>query len=361
VRLIIQPESGILPMLKSIRKAKKSVKVLIFRFDLAEVERELIDAAKRGVFVQSLIAFTNHGGEKSLRDLETRFLANGITVARTSGNLVRYHGKMMIVDNKELHVMGFNFTHLDVDHSRSFSVITGARELVKEADALFEADCKRQDYEGRSRKFIVSPENSRKRLAEFLKGAKKSIDVYDPKVTDGEMIKILEERASAGVKVRLIGKTAKCSLPNRELQIRLHARTIVRDQSHVFSGSQSLRKLELDSRREIGIIFRDSKTAKKITNLFDDDWSKAKRRAEPLQHVEPAKAAKKVAKAVAKKLPMKPVVEQVVKAVQKRYAGSKVDPKKLQKTVESSVKNAIESSVQSATKAAVKEMVEEVA
>ena len=361
MRLIIQPVAGISPLLKSIRKAKKSIKVLIFRFDLAEVERELIDAAKRGVFVQALIAFTNRGGEKTLRDLEMRFLSNGITVARTSGDLVRYHGKMMIVDGKELHVMGHNFTHLDVDHSRSFSVVTGSRELLQEADVLFEADCKRQEYEGRSRRFVVSPANSRKRLAEFLKGAKKSIDIYDPKVSDGEMIKILEERARDGVTVRILGETSKCSLPSREMQIRLHARTIVRDQLEVFTGSQSLRKLELDSRREIGIIFRDAKVAKKITALFDDDWKDAKRRAEAAPHIEPAKAAKKVAKSVAKRLPVKPVVSEVVKAVQKKHANSKIDSKQLEKTVENSLKKIVQDTVQKTTKEVVKEMAEEVA
>jgi phosphatidylserine/phosphatidylglycerophosphate/cardiolipin synthase-like enzyme len=361
VRLIIQPDAGISPLLKSIQKAKKSVKILIFRFDVAEIERALVDAVKRGVFVQALIAFTNRGGEKTLRDLEMRFLSSGITVARTSGDLVRYHGKMMIVDGKELHIMGFNFTHIDIDHSRSFAAITRGRELLREAEALFEADCKRQEYEGRSRKFIVSPANARKHLADFLKGAKKSLDIYDPKISDAAMLKILEERARDGVKVRVIGKTVRCSLPSRELQIRLHARTIIRDETDVFLGSQSLKKLELDSRREIGVIFRDLKIAKKIASLFDDDWSKAKKRTEPVQHIAAGKAAKKVAKAVAKKLPVKPVVEQVVKAVHKKNGNRKLDSKQMEKAVQASLKKIVQETVQDTTRQVVQDMVEEIA
>jgi cardiolipin synthase A/B len=361
VRLIIQPDAGISPLLKSIHKAKKSVKILIFRFDVAEIERALVDAVKRGVFVHALIAFTNRGGEKTLRDLEMRFLSSGITVARTSGDLVRYHGKMMIVDGKELHIMGFNFTHIDIDHSRSFAIVTRGRELIREAEVLFEADSKRQDYEGRSRKFIVSPANARKHLADFLKGARKSLDIYDPKISDTGMVKILEERAREGVKIRVIGKTVRCSLPSRDLQIRLHARTIVRDETYVFIGSQSLKKLELDSRREIGVIFRDAKVAKKIASLFDDDWSKAKKRDEPAQHIAPTKAAKKVAKAVAKKLPVKPVVEQVVKAVHKKNGNRKLGSKQIQKAVESSLKKIVQETVQDTTKQVVQDMVEEIA
>jgi hypothetical protein len=37
---------------------------------------------------------------------------------------VRYHGKMMIVDRKEVYILGFNFTHLDIDRSRSFGIVT---------------------------------------------------------------------------------------------------------------------------------------------------------------------------------------------------------------------------------------------
>jgi hypothetical protein len=38
---------------------------------------------------------------------------------------------------------------------------------------------------------------------------------------------------------------------------RLHVRAIVRDGRRAFVGSQSLRKVELDERREVGIIIRD--------------------------------------------------------------------------------------------------------
>ena len=48
---------------KAIEKAKKSVEIVIFRFDRIEIERALEDAVKRGVFVHALIAYTNRGGK----------------------------------------------------------------------------------------------------------------------------------------------------------------------------------------------------------------------------------------------------------------------------------------------------------
>jgi len=173
VKLLIQPGDGVERLVKGIRKAKKSVEIMIFRFDRPEIERALIDAVERGLFVHALIAFTNRGGEEVLRKLEMRFLESGITVARTAGDLVRYHGKMLVVDRKELYVLSFNFTHLDIDRSRGFGIITRNQKLVAEAVKLFEADTKRQSYTAGYNKFLISPVNARKELARFIKGAKK--------------------------------------------------------------------------------------------------------------------------------------------------------------------------------------------
>src|SRR3981189_1402618 len=158
LKLLIQPGDGVSRLLKGIKKAKKSVEIVIFRFDQDEVERALVEAAGKGVFVHALIAFTNRGGEEHLRRLETHLLAKGVSVARTAGDLVRYHGKMMLVDRKELYLLAFNFTHLDMDHSRSFGIITRNLKLVQEAGKIFDAETNRPNYSAGYSKFLVSPE-----------------------------------------------------------------------------------------------------------------------------------------------------------------------------------------------------------
>src|SRR5919201_4226485 len=115
MKLIVQPDAGVSPIVKAIKRARRTIDVLIFRLDRHQVTRALEAAVERGVTVRALIANTNRGGEKSLRKLELRLLASGISVSRTAEDLVRYHGKMIIVDNHVLHVYGFNFTALDID------------------------------------------------------------------------------------------------------------------------------------------------------------------------------------------------------------------------------------------------------
>ncbi len=280
IQLLTQPGDGSAPVVKAINGARKSVEVLIFRFDQREIERALANAVQRGVAVHALVAHTNRAGEMNLRQLETRLLGYGVTVARTADDLVRYHGKLMIIDRRELHLLCFNMTHLDIERSRSFGAITRKRDLVREAIRLFEADVTRHPYEAGNSLFVVSPVNARKQLAGFLKAAKKQILIYDPEVSDREMLAILEERAKAGVEVRIIGKVSRkgTRLTGRKLAIRLHTRTIVRDGKAVFLGSQSLRALELDARREVGIVFQDPKAAGEVLRVFEEDWADANRR-----------------------------------------------------------------------------------
>ena len=71
---------------------------MIFRFDLDSIEKALTDGVGRGVTVRALIAHTNRGGESKLRKLESRLLKAGVTLSRTADDMVRYHGKLLIVD-----------------------------------------------------------------------------------------------------------------------------------------------------------------------------------------------------------------------------------------------------------------------
>lgn len=275
MKLIVQPDDGITPVVRAIRQAKRSIEIVIFRFDRAEIEQALEAAVGRGVVVRTLIAHTNKGGEARLRKLEQKLLEAGVTVARTADDLVRYHGKLLIVDRDLLHVYGFNLTRLDIEKSRSFGIITKNRALVQEAVRLFEADASRQPFRPRFRDLVVSPENARDRLAAFIRKAQRELKIYDPKVADSAMIRLLQERARAGVTVRVIGKLGQAGSGLAVAKYpakRLHVRMIVRDGRRAFVGSQSLRRLELDERREVGVIVRDAKVIKQMSDIFEADW-----------------------------------------------------------------------------------------
>jgi cardiolipin synthase A/B len=358
LRLLVQPDDGTAPIVSAIKSAKKSIEIVIFRFDRKEIETALKAAVGRGVFVHALIAYANRGGEQHLRQLELRFLDEGITVARTADDLVRYHDKMLLVDRSVLYVLSFNYTGLDMEHSRGFGIVTRNRKFIHEAIKLFEADTKRKPYKPGLDTFLVSPINARKHLAEFIRKAKKELLIYDPKISDFEMARILSERQKSGVEIRIIGRLGKRTdgLRAEKLpKIRLHTRTIVRDRKQAFIGSQSLRKLELDSRRELGLIVQDAKVVKGIIETFESDWSGTEGSKSPTEQPMVKmneKELKKTARVIAKELPqvatsVKKVVRRIVaQAGQEAFQDDKM-------------KNTMKKAVKKAVKEAVREVVED--
>jgi len=343
LKLIVQPGDGTAPLIQAIKSAKKCVEIVIFRLDQKDIEQALEDAASRGVAVNALITYTNRGGEGRLRKLEQRFLAKGITVSRTANDLVRYHGKMMLVDRKELFVLSYNFTHMDIERSRSFGIVTKNTELVREAGSLFDSDVKRVEYKAKSKKFIVSPVNSRELLSAFIKGAKKQLLIYDIKISDRGIIRLLQDRIKAGVEVRILGGAcADRKLPLRKLdRLRLHTRGIVRDGKSLFLGSQSLRKLELDARREIGVMVQGGKIVSAFTAVFEDDWKAAEKKEDmKANSKQEAAQIKQVAEAAVESMPLAPVVEHVMEALREQVE-VKVPKKAVKKHMKTALKKAV--------------------
>jgi cardiolipin synthase A/B len=178
-------------------------------------------------------------------------------------------------------VLGFNFTSNDLK-SRSFGVRTKNPKVLRDVLALFAADATRKTFKPTAPDLVVSPVNARARLTRFLRKARTSLDIYDPAVTDDGMIQVMKELAERGVTIRILGKLEKkwqgTHFDARAFRgRRLHVRAIIRDGRRAFIGSQSLRKLELDERREVGLIIGEAAIVKEMERVFETDWKQAKR------------------------------------------------------------------------------------
>jgi cardiolipin synthase A/B len=295
VKLIVQPQSGFEPLIQAIKRAKRTIDLTIFRLDRKEVSDALAAAVQRGVKVRALVAHTNRGGEAHLRKLEQQLLALGLMVSRTAGDLVKYHGKFMVIDDT-LHVLGFNLTKSDASR-RSFALQSRDRRAVRDALSLFECDVTKQVYSGaKTSPLVVSPETSRTALMQFIRGARKALLIYDSRLEDQELSKLLMQKAAGGVSVRVIGKAPRLADPVavRALKpVKLHVRAIVRDGTRAFVGSQSLRPLELDRRREVGLIVSNPSIARQMIAVFEEDWEMSATKKNDARAVEDSGAPSK--------------------------------------------------------------------
>ena len=350
MKLLIQPEHGVGSLIKEIDGAKKTIEIAIFRFDHADIQRALERAVDRGVSVHALIANINHGEEKNLRKLEMDLLPAGVEVSRTADDLRRHHYKFMIVDRRVLYVLTFNYTHLDVEHSRSFGLVIDDPEAVEEAVRLFYADVRRQPYKPELKSFVVSPINARQQLSHFIKGAEKQLLIYDPEISDREMIRLLRDRARDGVEIRIIGRVVKPSDEfdaGRLMRMRFHTRAILRDRREAFLGSQSLHESELDKRRELGMIVRDHDIVHSLVKVFESDWAglAPARESSGKETAEGAKVVKKAVKAIVRELPLAPIVQEALEHAVGEIPDFKLRGNQLRRNLTEAVKEAVEDAV----------------
>jgi len=350
MKLLIQPEHGVGSLIKEIDGARKSIEIAIFRFDHVDIERALERAVDRGVSVHALIANTNHGEEKNLRKLEMDLLPLGVEVSRTADDLRRHHYKFMIVDRRVLHLLTFNYTHLDVEHSRSFGLVIDDPDAVEEAARLFYADVRRQTYKPKLKSFVVSPINAREQLSHFIKGARKQLLIYDPEISDRAMIHLLRDRARNGVEIRIIGRVAKPSGdfdPGRLMRMRFHTRAIFRDRREAFLGSQSLKEAELDKRRELGMIVRDHDIVRSLVKVFESDWAGLVPAHEVSRKdaAEGAKVLKKAVKAIVRELPLAPIVQAALEHAVGEVPSFELRGNELRHKLTDAVKEAVEDAV----------------
>ena len=215
---------------------------------------------------------------------------------------------------------------------------------MHEAVKLFEADVARQPYTPTLDSFIVSPANARKLLGEFIRKAKKQLLIYDPLIADPEMLRALSDRAKAGVEIKIIGRVSNRN-PGLEVRnlagMRLHTRTIIRDRRQAFVGSQSLRRAELDSRREVGIIVHEPKAVNGLMRTFEADWERREPEANQRSRAQ-TKASKGTLKALVEELsPLNPMVEEAVRQVSSMTESACLNLREMKETVKEAVEEAV--------------------
>jgi cardiolipin synthase len=191
---------------------------------------------------------------------------------------------------------------------------------------------------------VVSPAIARQRLLALVKGAKNELLIYDLDLADKEIMRVLEDRCQAGVDVRIIGHVSRSKhLAARGLRrMRLHTRVVIRDRKQAFLGSQSLRKVELDARREIGIIVDNAKVVSSLATIFEDDWKASADQSEEKKHVgaRAERVSKRLTKAVGKNLVPAPVVQRVLKVIQSE-ARVEVDRAQAAQVMQGALKKAV--------------------
>ncbi len=282
--LIIQPGDSFFPIVDAIDNAKHTIKMTIFRMDDPIVRDALMAAVARGVNVQALVARESKGWIKKNKKLAESLSKIGVSVRTPRSNnrkIKRFHYKMMTVDDVVSLILTFNPTQKNLHYARDFGILIRDHDITDELNRLFDADWHNKPYKPGNVPLVISPHNSRKRLIDLVNSARQTIRIMDAKLQDSEVMGLLLRKAAAGCNVQVISRDDFYDevVPNLHVRklarFKLHAKCIVVDRQRFFVGSQNLRRVSLDRRREVGIIIDDPAMAGRIERVFNEDWMNA--------------------------------------------------------------------------------------
>lgn len=279
--MIVQPGDSFFPLIEAIDAARSTICLTIFRMDDPVIHRALLEAVARGVRVRTLIASKPRGWEKQNKKLLKELAKAGVESKRPSADTrrMRYHYKIGIFDRDRSFVLTFNPTRENLHYTRDYGIVTPDKAVTSELQRLFDADWADKEFKPDPRlPLAISPYNSRGKILEFLASATQTIDISDAKLRDPEVLALLREKASQGVRVRVLGKdTGEAERGSRIdyrqiTRFKMHAKCVVVDSSRALVGSMNLRAVSLDARREVGIFVDDSRVLAQLMHVFDLDW-----------------------------------------------------------------------------------------
>jgi phosphatidylserine/phosphatidylglycerophosphate/cardiolipin synthase-like enzyme len=187
----------------------------------------------------------------------------------------------MTIDDQQSLILTFNPTQKNLHYARDFGLLVQDPEIATELSRLFDADWSGDAFKPNDLPLVISPHNSRQKMLELISSAERTVRILDAKVQDQQAIGLLLRKASVGCSIKIISEDTSYDevVPNYHVRklarYNLHAKCIVVDGSRFFIGSQNLRPVSLDRRREVGLIVEDDAMGRKIERVFDEDWDNA--------------------------------------------------------------------------------------
>jgi len=294
--LIVEPEDAVLPVLGLMTMAAHSLDVKQFTLGEPRLVQALVDAHRRGVAVRVMLNPHRSSGDRANDDTFAALTQAGVVVQWSNPAFAVTHEKSMVVDGSHALVATFNFVEKYFTETRDYGVVTTDPAQVTQVAQGFEADWARAPFAPDERAGLVwSTTNSRRLMARFIDGARKSLSVQHPKFVDATVLARLVEAQARGVHVKVLcgGKhgISDTDIPDtfsslrildrfgvkvhRQKQPKLHAKLLVADGERAFIGSMNIDRSAFDLRRELGIIIDDEALVGRLADVFERDWDRS--------------------------------------------------------------------------------------
>ena len=250
-------------ILSVIRGARREISLSLFRCNDEAIFGALADATARGVAVNALITSRAKGGQKKLQKLWEALQATGASIASHTDPVVKYHAKYLIADDGPAVVGSCNFTRKCFTKTWDAIVVTHDPTVVEGLRELMRADREgRRAPDTVTPQLVIGPERARRQLTRLIEGATERIRIVDPKLSDPDLLALLNARRAAGLAVDVFGS-------KRTGELKSHGKIMLVDNRIAVVGSLALAALSLDFRREVAIIVEEPDAVAEVQRLFE--------------------------------------------------------------------------------------------
>jgi cardiolipin synthase A/B len=262
-RIVTSPRDRRGTILDVIRGARRRLSLSLFRCNDEEVFEELGRAVARGVEVEVLTTARVKGGRKRLEKLWKALAQTGATVHPYADPVVKYHAKYLVADDGPAVVASLNFTRKCFNRTWDALVVTYDPEVVSSLHRLLAADRDSQPLpEPFSPRLILGPERARRQFNRLMADAKESIRLIDAKLSDPDLVTLLNRRRADGVRVEIFGA-------KRVGDLKSHGKIMLIDRRIAVVGSLALAALSLEFRREVAITVEEPEAVTEVEQLFN--------------------------------------------------------------------------------------------
>jgi cardiolipin synthase len=261
-RLIVSVDDRRPALLEVIGQARRRITLSLFRCNDAAVFQALKAAVDRGVEVEALVTSRAKGGKKKMAKLWRALEATGATLHSYTDPVVKYHPKYLVADQGPAIVATLNFTRKCFKSTCDALVVTHDAAVVADLRRLWTADRDRQAMpDDLTQRLIVGPERARRQFTALIEGARSSIRLIDAKLSDPDLVSLLNAKRAGGMTVEVFSAKHLGELKS-------HGKIMMVDDKNVVVGSLALAALSLDFRREVAIAVTEPAAVASAVELF---------------------------------------------------------------------------------------------
>ena len=267
--------------------ATQTLDVQMYLFTVTAIADRIIAAKNRGVAVRILLD-PDHEGNANVR---SKLMAASVPTRNAPALYSFSHAKYLVIDNKTAVIMSMNFNVDAFSSERNYGMITRDSDDVADTKAIFDMDWALAGGEPPKpadlacTRLVVSPNNAKQRITDFIKSAQTKLDVEAMYVAEDGVQAAIVDAKKRGVTVRVI---MEASSDNAEVKalfmangitvkappsgIFLHAKLLIVDGA-AFVGSENFSITALTKNRELGGFVFEPGPLATIQQQFDADWN----------------------------------------------------------------------------------------